>query len=157
MYDTDLKKIAVCPSKLQKGRSGPFAEKWLSILDTPNATKTFAAFSTNFETMFYPYDIKPTARLNLYRLAQKSRRLPGGGIDDGFQQFITEFQNLAAKSGITDQDTLIEHFSVGLDQNITTKIFSISLVPTTLKDWINKAKLFHTGALRAQNTLAFRR
>ena len=66
-----------------------------------------------------------------------------GTFNDGFQKFITNFQNLAAKAGISDETTLIDHFSLGIDQQITTMILSMSSIPTTLHEWIEKAKTFH--------------
>ena len=38
--------------------------------------KTFDKFAENFETTFYPFDIKATTRLDLFKLIQKTILLP---------------------------------------------------------------------------------
>ena len=105
--------------------------------------KTLDKFAENFETTFYPFDIKATARSNLAKLAQKTFREEDRTFNDSFQKFITNFQNLAAKAGISDETTLINHFFLRIDQQITTMILSMSTIPTTLNEWIEKAKTFH--------------
>ena len=85
-------------------------------------------------TTFYPFNIKATARSNLAKLAQKTFQEEDGTFNDGFQKFITDFQNLAAKAGISDETTLIDHFSLGIDQQIATMILSMSTIPTTLHE-----------------------
>ena len=106
--------------------------------------KTFNKFAENFETTFYPFNIRATACSNLAKLAQKTFQEEDGTFNDGFQKFITGFQNLAAKAGISDETTLIDHFSLGIDQQIATMILSMSFISTMLHDWIEKAKTFHT-------------
>ena len=116
----------------------------------PNAEKTFETFTQNFKSTFYPFDTKATARLDLSKLIQKSIKHPNGTFDNSFQQHITDFQNLSCKAGITDDITLIDQFSLGLDQKITTMILSMSPIPVTIKDWIDRAKTFHTQKMRIQ-------
>ena len=65
-------------------------------------------------------------------------------MDDGFQKYITNFQNLASKAGISNNVTLINQFSLGLDQQLATMILSMSSIPTTVAKWIEQAKVFHT-------------
>ena len=65
-------------------------------------------------------------------------------MDDGFQKYITDFQNLTSKAGITDDVTLIDQFSLRLDQQLATMILSMSSIPTTIANWIEQAKVFHT-------------
>ena len=76
-------------------------------------------------------------------LAQKSFKRPDSIMDDGFQKYITDFQNLASKAGISDNITLIDQFSLGLDQQLATMILSMSLIPTTVAKWIEQAEVFH--------------
>ena len=64
-------------------------------------------------------------------------------MDDGFHKYITDFQNLASKARITDDVTLIDQFSLGLDQQLATMILSMSTIPTTVAKWIEQAKVFH--------------
>ena len=134
-------------NKMSKGTGIDFFEMWydrMSNAAIDAKEKTFDKFAENFKITFYPFDIKATARSNLTKLAQKTFQEEGGTFNDGFQKFITDFQNLAAKAGISDETTLINHFSLGIDQQITTMILSMSSIPTTLHEWIEKAKTFHT-------------
>ena len=96
--------------------------------------KTFDKFAKNFKTTFYPFDIKATARSNLTKLAQKTFQEEDGTFNDGFQKFITDFQNLAAEAGISDETTLIDYFSLRIDQQIATMILSKSSIPTMLHE-----------------------
>ena len=113
-----------------------------------NTEKTFDKFASNFESTFFPYDTKATARFELTKLAQKSFKRPDGVMDDGFQKYITDFQNLASKAGISDDVTLIDQFSLGLDQQLATMILSMSSIPTTVAKWIEQAKVFHVQKMR---------
>ena len=136
---------------MSEGQGANFAEMWYDKLvdpNIPNTEKTFKKFTQNFESTFYPFDTKATARLDLSKLIQRSTKRPDGTFDDGFQQYITDFQNLSCKAGITDNITLIDQFSLGLDQRITTMILSMSFIPTTNKDWIDRAKTFHAQKMR---------
>ena len=105
--------------------------------------KTFEKFVENFNTTFFPFDTKATARFELTKLAQKSFKHSDGITDDGFQKYITDFQNLSARAGITDEVTLIDQFSLGLDQQLATMILSMATVPTTVAAWLEQAKTFH--------------
>ena len=104
--------------------------------------KTFNKFTKNFETTFYPFNTKATTHLDLSKLIQKTICHTDEITDDGFQQYITNFQNLASKAGITDEITLIDQFSLEVDQQITTMIFFMSTISTTINEWIEKAKTF---------------
>ena len=108
-----------------------------------NTEKTFNKFTSNFESTFFPYDIKATACFELTKLTQKSFKCPDGVMDDGFQKYITNFQNLASKAGITNDITLIDQSFLGLNQQLSTMILSMSSIPTTITQWIEKAKVFH--------------
>ena len=46
------------------------------------------------------------------------------------------------------------HCSMGLDQQITTMIFSMTTPPDTIEVWIDKAKLFHGHKLRINDLRA---
>ena len=138
-------------NKMSKGRGIDFSEMWydrMSNTAIDAKEKTFDKFAENFETTFYPFDIKATACSNLAKLAQKTFQEEDGTFNDGFQKFITDFQNLAAKAGISDETTLIDHFSLGIDQQIATMILSMSSIPTMLHEWIEKAKTFHVQKMR---------
>ena len=147
IYTSDTDKIMTMLNKMSKGHRVSFSEMWYDrMADTSiaNSEKTFDNFASNFESTFFPYDTKATARFELTKLAQKSFKCPDGVMDDGFQKYITDFQNLASKAGISDNVTLIDQFSLALDQQLATMILSMSSIPTTIAKWIEQAKVFHT-------------
>ena len=120
---------------MSKEQGVPFSEMWydkLANTTIPATKKTFDKFVENFNSTFFPFDTKATAHFELTKLSQKSFRCPHGLSDDGFQKYITDFQNLAAKAGITDEVTLIDQFSLGLDQQLTTMILSMATIPATV-------------------------
>jgi hypothetical protein len=84
------------------------------------------------------------SQYELSTLVQKSFKHLDGIYDDGFQKYITNFQNLTSKAQITNERILCDYFSVGLDNQLTTMILSMSSLPTTLTKWIKQAKTFHT-------------
>jgi hypothetical protein len=108
-----------------------------------SSEKTFAKFQENFESTFFPFDTQATSRYELSKLAQNSFKRPDGIYDDGFQKYITDFQNLASKAQISDERTLCDQFLVRLDSQITTMILSMSSPPTTITKWVEQAKMFH--------------
>ena len=105
--------------------------------------KTFKKFIQDFESTFYPFDSKVTAHTKLLSLRQTPFKEKNGSTNDGFQQYITNFQNLSQKSGIKEEFSLISQFSLGLDQKIIDMILSMSTIPTTVKGWIDQSKIFH--------------
>ena len=146
LYSTDEIKVMTTLNKMSKGRGIDFSEMWYNRMSNTTINtkeKTFDKSTKDFETTFYPFDIKATTRSNHTKLAQKTFREEHRTFNDGFQKFITDFQNLAAKAGISDETTLIDHFSLRIDQQIATMILSMSSIPTTLHEWIEKAKTFH--------------
>ena len=151
IYTSDTDKVMTTLNKMSKGRGVSFSEMWYDrMADTSvaNTEKTFDKFASNFESTFFPYDTKATARFELTKLAQKSFKRPDGVMDNGFQKYITDFQNLASKAGISDDVTLIDQFSLGLDQQLATMILSMSSIPTTVAKWIEQAKVFHAQKMR---------
>ena len=153
LYSSNEGKVTTTLNKMSEGWGANFAEMWYDKLtdpNIPNAKKTFEKFAQNFKSTFYPFDIKATARLDLSKLIQKSIKCPNGSFDDSFQQYITNFQNLSCKAGITNNITLINQFCLGLDQKITTMILSMSPIPITIKNWIDWAKMFHAQKMRIQ-------
>ena len=151
IYTSDTDKVMTILNKMSKGCRVSFSEMWYDrMADTSiaNSEKTFDKFASNFESTFFPYDTKATARFELTKLAQKSFKCPDGVMDDGFQKYITDFQNLASKAGISDDVTLIHQFSLGLDQQLATMILSMSSIPTTVAKWIEQAKVFRAQKMR---------
>ena len=151
LYSSDAAKIMTTLNKVSGGRGAPYAKTWYNkMADTSiaNSEKTFDKFTLDFESTFYPFDTKVTAHNKLLSLRQKSFKEKNGDINNGFQQYITDFQNLSMKAGMKEESSLISQFSLGLDQKITGMILSMSNVPTTIKGWIDQSKIFHTQKMR---------
>jgi hypothetical protein len=147
IYTSDNNKIMTTLNTMSRLQGVSFSEMWYDKMVDPlvaPSEKTFNKLVTNFKSTFYPFDTKATTHHELTRLIQKSVRNPDETTDDGFQKYITNFQNLSSKAGITDQTTLINQFSLGLDQKLATMILSMSSLPTTIEKWIKHAKMFHT-------------
>lgn len=102
----------------------------------------------DYEKNFCPFNIREKAHKDISRLYQKPGRDKDGTSNDGFQDYINEFQNLATKAKFKDKLTACSHFSAGLDQQISTMILSMATPPDTLDEWLDKAKLFHGHKLR---------
>ena len=153
LYSSDNDKVMTTLNKISEGRGASFAEMWYDKMadsSIHSSEKTFDKFMENFKITFYPFDTKATAHLDLSKLVQKTTHLPNGTTNDGFQQYITDSQNLTSKAGITDDITLIDQFSLGVDQQIATMILSMSTIPTTINEWIEKAKTFYAQKMRIQ-------
>ena len=133
-------------NKMSSGRGAPYTETWydkMADTSTANSEKTFNKFTQDFKTTFYPFDTKVTAHTILLSLRQTSFKEKNGTTNNGFQQYITDFQNLSLKAGMKEDFSLISQFSLGLDQKITDMILSMLTVPTTIKGWIDQSKIFH--------------
>ena len=94
--------------------------------------------------MFYPFNTQVTTHNKLLVLQQTPFKEKNGDTNNGFQQYITDFQNLSMKSRMKEELSLISQFSLGLDQKITNMILSMSPIPPMIKGWINQSKIFHT-------------
>ena len=147
LYSSDAAKIMTTLNKMSSGRGAPYAETWYDkMADTSitNSEKTFDKFTLDFESTFYPFDTKVTTHNQLLLLRQTSFKERNGDTKDGFQQYITDFQNLSMKARMKEEFSLISQFSLGLDQKIADMILSMSSIPTTIKGWIDQYKIFHT-------------
>lgn len=146
LYSSDATKIMTTLNKMSNRSGAPYTKTWYDILantSVANSEKTFDKFIQNFESTFYPFDSKATTHTKLSKLVQKSFKEKDRKINDGFQWFITDYQNLSLKSGIKEKASLIKYFSLGVDQKIATMILSMSNIPTTSKGWVEQAKIFH--------------
>ena len=147
LYSSDAAKIMTTLNKMSSGRGAPDAETWydkMANTSIANSEKTFDKFTLDFESMFYPFNTQVTAHNKLLALRQTSFKEKNGETNDGFQQYITNFQNLSMKSRMKEELSLISQFSLRLDQKIMSMILSMSPMPTSVKGWIDQAKIFHT-------------
>ncbi|KAF8548978.1 hypothetical protein OG21DRAFT_1488921 [Imleria badia] len=123
LYTNEDTKVATTLNKMSKGRGVTFSEKWYDKLTntaTPPADKTFD---------------KPVKKQD-------------GTHNDGFQTYITNFQNIVARVGTSDPITLVNQFSLGLDPQLVTMILSMATIPTTIDKWIDQSKIFHAQKMR---------
>ena len=137
-YTTDDAKSVTI---LNKKEGHHFADTWLDILANSSvkvANKDFNKVKKAFAAMFYPYHQAETARDELNNLRQIVTEK-----DDGFQIYLSKFQNLVVQSQAGDTPEVQRLFAEGLDIQIATMIYSMEKVPDTLKAWMNKAIDFH--------------
>ena len=140
-YTTDNAKLVTLLNRMGKGWGKYFADTWLCILIDANVKvtdKDFDHVKQAFADMFYPYHADETARDELEALKQVAT-----WKDDSFQMYLSKFQYLVAPSQAGDTPTIRRLFAEGLDIQITTMIYSMEKVSTTLKAWMEKAIDFH--------------
>ena len=150
IYTSDELKIALILSKMGTRKGVAFSEKWydkMANMTIKPEEKTLEKFMTNYNQNFNPFDTKVKAHHDLFRLYQKPGKDEDGTTNDGFQDYINEFKNLATKAQFEDKLTAVTQFSARLDKQISTMILSMASPPDTLEGWIEKAKLFHRQKL----------
>ena len=150
VYHSDELKLALILSKMGTGKGIAFSEKWYDKLQNTKLKpedKTLAKFIEDYNENFNPLDAKVRARRDLSKLVQKPGKDEDGTPNDGFQDFINDFKNLATKAQFEDKLTAVTQFSTGLDRQISTMILSMQNPPDTLEEWITKAKTFHNQKL----------
>ena len=151
VYNSDELKLALILSKMGTGKGIAFSEKWYDKLQNSKLKpedKTLAKFVEDYNENFNPLDAKVRARRDLSKLVQKPGKDEDGTPNDGFQDFINDFENLATKAQFEDKLTAVTQFSMGLDRQISTMILSMQNPPDNLEEWIAKAKTFHNQKLR---------
>ena len=116
----------------------------MADISIANSKKTFNKFTLDFESTFYPFNTQVTTHNKLLMLQQTLFKEKNGDTNDRFQQYITDFQNLSMKSRMKEELSLINQFSLRLDQKITDMILSMSPIPSMVKGWIDQSKIFHT-------------
>ena len=150
IYSSDEIKITLILSKMGTRKGVSFSEKWYDKMASTTVKaeeKTFDKFVADYDQNFNPFDTKVKVCHNISRLLQKPGKDEDGTSNDGFQEYINEFENLATKAQFEDKLTAVTHFLTGLDKQISTMILSMASPPDTLEEWIEKAKLFHSHKL----------
>ena len=150
VYHSDELKIALILSKMNTGKGVAFSEKWYDKLANTSIKpeeKTLAEFTKDYDQNFNPFNTKLRARHDLSKLVQRLGRDEDGTPNDGFQEYINKFENLATKARFQDKLTVVTQFSVGLDRQISTMILSMASPPDDLPGWIEKVQLFHSQKL----------
>ena len=151
VYHSDELKIALILSKMDTGKGVAFSEKWYDKMANTTIKpeeKTLIEFTKDYDQNFNPFDSKLRARHDLSKLVQRPGKDKDGTPNDGFQEYINKFENLATKAQLEDKLTAVTQFSAGLDRQISTMILSMTSPPDDLPGWIEKAQLFHGQKLR---------
>ena len=151
IYSSDEIKIALILSKMGTGKGFFFSEKWydkMANVGIKSEEKTFEKFMVDYDQNFNPFNTKVKACCDISRLFQKPGKDEDGTPNNGFQDYINEFENLTTKAQFEDKLTAVTHFLMGLNKQISTMILSMTLPPDTLKEWIEKAKLCQGHKLR---------
>ena len=140
-YTTDDAKLVTMLNKMSQGAECHSVDNWLDILadlNVKSVDKDFDHIKQAFADMFYPYHQTETTRDELNHLKQVATQK-----DDGFQTYLSKFQNLVVQSQVGDTTEVRRCFAEGLDIQIATMIYSMEKVPDILKAWMNKAINFH--------------
>ena len=133
------------------GKGIAFSEKWYDKLKSTTLKpedKTLTKFIEDYNENFNPLDAKVRVRRDLAKLIQRPGKDEDGTPNDGFQEYVNDFENLATKAQFEDKLTAVTQFSMGLDRQISTMILSMQDPPDSLEGWIAKAKTFHNQKLR---------
>ena len=150
IYHLDELKIALILSKMDAGKGVAFSEKWYDKMANSSVKpkeKTLAEFTKDYNQNFNPFNTKLRARRDLSKLVQKPGKDEDRTPNDGFQDYINKFENLATKAQFEDKLTVATQFSAGLDWQLSTMILSMASLPNDLPGWIEKAQLFHKQKL----------
>jgi hypothetical protein len=143
IYDTDEKQILYILSYMTSGTAKTWKEAYLDEIlanKKPDFGK-FDDFLKKIKEAFSSSDSEGEARAQLRQLRQGT-----GQVDD----YIAQFRILAGRSKVTDNKALIEYFMEGIHKSILQKIFALETVPTTIKDWYEKASRFDSQYRRFQ-------
>ena len=146
IYHSNELKIALILSKMDVGKGVAFSEKWYNKMANTSVKpeeKTLEEFTKDYDQNFNPFNTKLKARQDLSKLVQRPGKDEDRTPNDGFQEYINKFENLATKAQFLDKLTAITQFSAGLDWQLFTMILSMVSPPDDLPGWIEKVQLFH--------------
>ena len=118
IYHSDELKIALILSKMDAGKGVAFSKKWYDKMANTSIKpeeKTLTEFAKDYNLNFNPFDTKLKARQDLSKLVQKPGKNEDGTPNDGFQEYVNKFKNLATKSQFEDKLTAVTQFSAGID------------------------------------------
>ena len=110
VYHSDELKMALILSKMDARKGVAFSEKWYNKMVNPTIKaeeKTLAKFTKDYNLNFNPFDTKIKARQDLSKLIQKPGKDEDRTPNDGFQEYVNEFKNLATKAQFEDKLTAV--------------------------------------------------
>ena len=118
IYKFNKLKIALILSKMGTRKGIAFLEKWYNRMKNTMLKpkdKTLEKFIEDYNENFNPLDTKVRAKRDLAKLIQKPGKDEDGTPNDGFQEYVNDFENLATKAQFKDKLTVVTQFSMGLD------------------------------------------
>ena len=149
IYDNDEKKILFALSFMNGGTAQVWAQNKITTAETAVGTAvapgygTWNAFETAVKAAFEPLDLKEASK----------RELGTIWMTDTADIYTREFEKHSARSGITDDQALIEFYKRGLVTPILQKIYGMLPMPTTLDGWKTAAINFDNQWCRVQAIL----
>jgi Retrotransposon gag protein len=143
IYDTDKKRIIFALSFLTGGPAASWKRSFINEVCKRNPVSygTWAEFSKRILETFEPIDDKGTARTQMKNLKQGS---------SGVQDYISQFRILQERSGLTDNESLIEYFMDGIHPELLKKVYGMEIVPDTLEGWMKAVSKWEGQHKRAQ-------
>jgi hypothetical protein len=126
---TDDQKVLLGLSFMKSGRALPWAENKLANLPVGYL---WATFETDVRKAFGDTDWTATARIKI-----KSVKQGKATVDD----YIVRFEEYSVLTGYNDE-ALVGYFKDGLNQAVTSKIFSLPTMPANLGEWKTYASRF---------------
>ena len=129
IYNHNDKKIAFALSFMKKGSARLWAltETKTAFTRNPPDFGTWTDFLKRFNDLFILENTREQAIawLSTTKVNDKINLL----------DYISQFKNNAALSGITDQNVLINFFSRGIPTQLMRRIYSMDTIPTTIEKW----------------------
>jgi hypothetical protein len=132
VYNNDKKQILLVMSHIEGGSASPW--KIMEMMRLKALTppwETFADFLTNLRASFVSADLVETARKEIGEMRQGRRTVV---------EYITEFRIQKGQSGMTEDISLVEFFSRGLNNDIYKHMQMLETIPTTLENYMTKAQ-----------------
>jgi len=154
IYTSELAKINFVLSLMKGGTAETWANHFIDTKEIAMAARvagdpaiaagheygTYDTFITAFRESFVSGDIASDARFRLQTFEQR------GGLED----YIAQFETLAAQAEITDQAILIEYFERGLKQELAEKVLGAENQPATMLALKNLARRFDQNLRRTR-------
>jgi Retrotransposon gag protein len=137
-YSDDKKKCILALSFMTGGTAAAWAQ---NHVDQNTNLGTWVDLKAAITKAFSPIDDAGTARTELKELRQGQ-----GDLED----YITQFNILKGRCGITNDTALIKYFMDGLHPELLKKVFGKDNVPDTLNRWIEAASKFDGQWRRAK-------
>ena len=131
IYNNDNKKIVFTLSFLSDGPAKIWKESFLTekLKDRTYKLGTITDFIKDLQVAFAPTDAGGSSKAALQSLKQT-------GIAN---EYVSQFQVLTGRFGMTEDIPLIEYFMEGVKPTILDNIYVLEKVPTTIARWYTKA------------------